>query len=111
MVMRRNQAFYGASVQTFPPLDEPFVVHLVTGMLSHRLSKNQMPSVNRLMQAFQMLGSRPEDLRKAIHDALVRPESDLGDAILAAAQEQRGRMLEELRKQLSVLNQLRHCVL
>jgi len=28
MVMRRNQAFYGASVETFPPLGEPFVRHL-----------------------------------------------------------------------------------
>jgi len=106
MVMRRNQAFYGASVETFPPLGQPFVQHLVTGMLSHRLAPNQMPSVDRLMQAFQTLGSRPEDLRKAVHDALIRSEADLGDAIVAAAQEQRGRMLAELRKQLGVLNSL-----
>ena len=36
MVMRRNQAFYGATVETFPPLGEPFVRHLVSNMLSHR---------------------------------------------------------------------------
>src|SRR5262249_16352299 len=101
MVMRRNQAFYGASVATFPALGEPFVQHLVRGMLSHRLSSDRMPSAHRLIQAFQTLGSRPEDLRKAVHDALIRPEADLSDAIVAAAQEQRGRMLEELRKQLS----------
>jgi hypothetical protein len=111
MVMRRNQAFYGASVETFPPLGEPFVQHLVSGMLSHRLSKDRMPSVKRLMQAFQTLGSRPEDLRKAVHDALVRPEADLSDAIVAAAQEQRGRTLEELRKQLSMLNNLQLAIL
>lgn len=111
MVMRRNQAFYGASVETFPPLGEPFVQHLVSGMLSHRLSKDRMPSVKRLMQAFQTLGSRPEDLRKAVHDALVRPEADLSDAIVAAAQEQRGRALEELRKQLSMLNNLQLAIL
>jgi hypothetical protein len=111
MVMRRNQAFYGASVETFPPLGEAFVQHLVRGMLSHRLPKNRMPSTHRLMQAFQTLGSRPEDLRRAIHDALVRPEADLTDAIVAAAQEQRGRMLEELRKQLSVLNSLQRAIL
>ena len=85
--MRRNQAFYGAGVETFPPLGEPFVQHLVSGMLSHRIPKDRMPSVHQLMQAFQILGSRPEDLRKAVHDALVRPEADLGDAIVAAAHE------------------------
>jgi hypothetical protein len=36
MVMRRNQAFYGATVETFPPLGEPFVRHLVSNMLSRR---------------------------------------------------------------------------
>lgn len=111
MVMRRNQAFYGASVETFPPLGEPFVQHLVSGMLSHRLPKDRMPSVHRLMQAFQILGSRPEDLRKAVHDALVRLEADLGDAVVAAAREQCTRMLEELRKQLSVLSRLQLAIL
>lgn len=111
MVMRRNQAFYGASVETFPPLGEPFVEHLVSGMLSHRLSKDRMPSTSHLMQAFQILGSRPEDLRKAVHDALIRPEADLSDAIVAAAQEQRGRLLDELRKQLSVLSSLQLAIL
>jgi hypothetical protein len=111
MVMRRNQAFFGASVETFPPLGEPFVEHLVTAMLSRRLPKDRMPSVHGLMKAFQTLGSRPEDLRKAVHDALIRPEADLGDAIVAAAQEQRGRTLRELRKQLNVLSRLQLAIL
>jgi hypothetical protein len=59
----------------------------------------------------QTLGSRPGDRRKAVHDALVRPEVDLGDAVVAAAQEQRGRMLRELRKQLSVLNNVQLAIL
>lgn len=63
------------------------------------------------MRAFEMLGSRPEDMRKAIHDSLVRPEVALGDAIVAAADEQRGRMIDELRKQLSMLNKLQRAVL
>src|SRR5207253_10244515 len=61
MVMRRTQAFYGASVETFPPLGEPFVQHLVSTMLSHRIPQDRMPSALHLMQAFQILGSRPED--------------------------------------------------
>ena len=111
MVMRRNQAFYGATVETFPPLGEPFVRHLISSMLLHRLPKEKMPPASRLMRAFEMLGSRPEDMRKAIHDSLVRPEVALGDAIVAAADEQRGRMIDELRKQLSMLNKLQRAVL
>jgi hypothetical protein len=111
MVMRRNQAFYGASTETFPPLGEPFVQHLVSSMLSHRIPQDQMPSTPQLMQAFQVLGSRPEDLRKAVRDALVRPEADLGDAIVAAAHDQRGQLLTELRRQLGVLNGLQRALL
>jgi len=70
-----------------------------------------MPPAPQLMLAFEMLGSRPEDLRKAIHDALIRPEAALGDAIVAAAEEQRGRMINELRKQLGVLNKLQRAIL
>lgn len=111
MVTRRNQAFYGASTETFPPLGEPFVQYLVSSMLSHRIPKNRMPSTHHLMQAFQTLGSRPEDLRKAVRDALVRPEADLGDAIVAAAQDQRSQLLAELRKQLGVLSGLQRAIL
>lgn len=111
MVMRRNQAFYGATVETFPPLGEPFVQHLVSSMLSHRLAKKRMPPALELMRAFEMLGSRPEDMRKAIRDGLIRPEAALGDAIVAAAEEQRGHMIDELRKQLSVLNTLQRAIL
>src|SRR3569833_64097 len=111
MVMRRSQAFYGASIETFPPLGEPFVQHLVSVMLSHRISRDQMPATRHLMQAFQILGTRPEDLRKAVHDALVRPEAELGDAIVAAALEQRAQTLEQLRKQLGVLSRLQLAIL
>lgn len=111
MVMRRNQAFYGATVETFPPLGEPFVQHLIGSMLAHRFPKQKMPPALQLMQAFEMLGSRPEDMRKAIHDSLIRPEAALGDAIAAAAKEQRGQMIDELRKQLSVLSKLQRAVL
>lgn len=111
MVMRRTQAFYGASVETFPALGEPFVQHLVSAMLSHRIPRDRMPSAHHLMQAFQILGSRPEDFRKAVRDALVRPEADLGDAIVAAAHEQRAQTLEQLRKQLGALSRLQLAIL
>jgi hypothetical protein len=61
--------------------------------------------------AFQILGSRPEDLRKTVRDGLVRPEADLGDAIVAAAHDQRAQLLTELRRQLGVLNGLQRAIL
>ena len=111
MVMRKNQAFYGASTETFPPLGEAFVAHFAKNLLSHRLPAARMPRPQELMRAFQVLGSRPDDLRKAIRDGLIRPEKDLGEAIIAAAHEQRDTIREELRKQLAALRPLQRALL
>lgn len=110
MVMRKNQPFYGASTETFPPLGEAFVTHFAKQLLSHRIAGDRMPHLEQLMKAFRMLGSRPEDFRKAIRDALVRPESDLGTAIIAAAHEQRDRVREAVRSQLAILNALQRAM-
>jgi hypothetical protein len=110
MVTRKNQPFYGASTETFPPLGEAFVAHFAKQLLSHRIAQDRMPQPAQLLQAFQMLGSRPEDFRKAIRDALVRPEPDLGAATVAAAHEQRSRIRQELRRQLAALNALQRAL-
>lgn len=110
MVMRKNQPFYGASTETFPPLGEPFVTHLAKQLLAHRIAEADMPRAEQLLKAFQMLGSRPEDFRTAVRDAIVRPESDLGAAIIAAAQGQRDSVREEVRRQLAVLSGLQRAV-
>lgn len=81
MVMRKNQPFYGASTETFPPLGDAFVTHFARQLLAHRIPESHMPHTEQLLKAFQMLGSRPEDFRTAVRDALVRPESDLGAAL------------------------------
>lgn len=111
MVMRKNQAFYGASTETFPPLGEAFVVHFAKNLLSHRLPVARIPRPHELLRAFQVLGSRPDDFRRAIRDGLIRPEKDLGEAIIAAAHEQRDTIREELRKQLAVLKPLQRALL
>lgn len=110
MVTRKSQPFYGASTETFPPLGEAFVMHFAKQLLSHRIAQDRMPRLEQLMKSFQMLGSRPEDFRKAIRDALVRPELDLGAAVIAAAHEQRNRIRGELRKQLAALNTLQRAM-
>lgn len=110
MVTRKNQPFYGASTETFPPLGEAFINHFSRQLLAHRIAEDRMPRLQELTKAFQMLGSRPEDFRKAIRDALVRPEGDLGEAVLAAAREQRTRIREELRRHLAALNALQRAM-
>ncbi len=110
MVMRKNQPFYGASTETFPPLGEAFVTHFAKQLLAHRIAESRMPHPEQLLKAFQMLGSRPEDLRTAVRDALVRPESDLGAAVIAAAHEQRDRIRAEVRRQLAALSALQRAV-
>lgn len=111
LVMRKNQAFYGASTETFPPLGEPFLRHFVRTLLAARLGEDNLPSVGKLSEAFQVLGRRPEDLRQAIRNALLRPEEDLGDAIVAAAHLQRDAILLSLRNQLDALNPLQRAIL
>jgi hypothetical protein len=111
LVSRTNQAFYGASTETFPPLGEDFVSAFAHAVLSHRISSKQMPNAEQLLRAFRSVGSRPEDLKRALRDALIRPEEDLGEAIIAAADEQRNRTRVELRKQLAVLSDLQRSIL
>jgi hypothetical protein len=111
MVMRKRQPFYGASTETFPPLGEAFVTHFAKQLLAHRIAENRMPHPEQLLKTFQLLGSRPEDFRTAVRDALLRPESDLGAAIIAAAHEQRDRILEEVRRQLAALSVLQRAVI
>lgn len=111
MVTRKNQPFYGASTETFPPLGEAFVTHFAKQLLGHRIAEDRLPHPEQLLKAFQMLGSRPEDFTTAVRDALVRPERDLGMAIIAAACEQRDRIREDVRRQLAALSPLQRAVI
>ena len=86
LVMGKNQAFYGASVADFPALGKDFVLHLLRVMLLHRFREDQLPDTDRVMLAFKRLGYRPEELSKAITDAVTRPEANISDAVEAAAQ-------------------------
>jgi hypothetical protein len=111
LVSRKNQAFYGASTETFPPLGEDFVSAFAHTLLAHRIPADNMPKTELMMRAFRSLGSRPEDLKRALRDALIRPEADLGEALIAAADEQRNKIREDLRKQLAALSGLQRSIL
>lgn len=101
LVMRKNQAFYGASVAEFPTLGKDFVRHLLRSMLLHRFPEEQLPDADRVLQAFKRLGYRPEELAQAIADAVTRPEADLSAAVEAAAQARYDAIVERLHKQVA----------
>jgi hypothetical protein len=108
---KKTQAFYGATVRDFPLLGRDFVEHLLRAMLSHRLSEHELPDADKVMKAFVILGHRPEELQQAISGAYTRPEHDLADAILAAAQEQRARLVAELKQRFDRLPDLQRSIL
>ncbi|MBL8430383.1 MAG: ATP-binding protein [Dechloromonas sp.] len=74
LTARRNQAFVGATSVPYPVLDEDFVRFLLT-----RLEKDgfgPLPSISVAAEAFKMLGSRPEELIRALRQLLLNSPKD-----------------------------------
>lgn len=110
LVMGKNQAFYGASVADFPALGKDFIRHLLRSMLLHRFREKQLPDTDRVMVAFKRLGYRPEELSKAITDAVTRPEADISDAVEAAAQARYDAAVIRLRQQVANLPDIQRAI-
>lgn len=110
LVMRKNQAFYGAAVADFPALGKDFIRHLLRSMLLHRFREDQLPDADRVMRAFKRLGYRPEELSKAITQAVTRPEADISDAVEAAAQARYDAIVARLHQQVANLPQLQRAI-
>jgi AAA domain len=62
---RRNQAFTGATSQDYPVLGRDYVEYLLR-RLSEEAIKNPLPSVDAVIEAFETLGHRPEQLLHAL---------------------------------------------
>lgn len=82
LVMRGNQAFQGALSVPFPVLDEAYVA-AVLAQAQTALGAKQ-PSLPAATAAFKALGSRPEELLKALY-ALARSASDAAPDVLLPA--------------------------
>lgn len=111
LILRKNQAFYGATITDFPTLGRDFMVHLAQQMLGHRFSPDTMPSPDKMMRAFELVASRPEEMANVIRDAVVHATPDLGDAMIEVAEARRDALLEELRRQLRSLPSLQQAIL
>jgi hypothetical protein len=64
MVIRGNQAFQGAVSRLFPLLGQDYVAYVLEQTRAQL--KTRVPTLPVAVQAFQELGSRPEELHKAL---------------------------------------------
>lgn len=74
LTARRNQAFAGATSVPYPVLDEEFVGFLLTKLEKEGFSP--LPSIGVAADAFKMLGSRPEELIRALRQLLLNSPKD-----------------------------------
>jgi hypothetical protein len=78
LTMRRQQAFVGATVVDFPLLGQDYVAELLS-LLKKAHPKEAWPSQSASEQAFEVLGSRPEELIKALVLLRARPAGSSPD--------------------------------
>jgi hypothetical protein len=64
LTARRNQAFEGATSVPYPVLDSDYVAHLLKRLAKEKIKP--LPSKDVAVNAFRMLGNRPEEIRKAL---------------------------------------------
>lgn len=74
LTARRNQAFTGATSVPYPVLDKDYVAFLL-----HKLERDgfePLPSIEVANEAFKTLGSRPEELIRALRQLLLNSPRD-----------------------------------
>lgn len=69
LTARRNQAFVGATSVPYPVLDEEYVSFLLARLAQEGFAP--LPSVAVTAEAFKTLGSRPEELLRALRQVLL----------------------------------------
>jgi hypothetical protein len=81
LTARRNQAFVGATSVPYPVLDDEYVSFLLDKLAQEGFSL--LPSVAVTAEAFKTLGSRPEELLRALRQVLLSsPKTKSPDEIL-----------------------------
>ena len=68
LTARRNQAFAGATSIAYPVLQRDYIEHLLARLAQEGAAR--LPSIEVTLDAFNMLGSRPEEILKALRQLL-----------------------------------------
>ena len=109
LVLKKGEAFYGAAVADFPPLDASFVEFVLRSKLTH-LRPEALPTTQDAVKAFYLVGHRPEDFDLILQQA-VTSRNPLGAALTEYAVLRRVEMLNELQRQLAALTPLQRAIL
>jgi hypothetical protein len=109
LVLKKGEAFYGAAVADFPPLDASFVEFALRTRLAH-LRADALPTTPDAVKAFHLVGNRPEDFDLILQQA-VTSGKPMGEVLTEYAVRRRVEMLNELKRQLAALTPLQRAVL
>lgn len=109
LVLKKGEAFYGAAVTDFPPLDASFVEFVLRTRLAS-LRPEALPPKADAFKAFQLVGHRPEDFDLILQRAITSGKPS-GEALVEYAVRRRAEMFNELKRQLAVLTPLQRAVL
>jgi len=109
LVLKKGEAFYGAAVADFPPLDGSFVEFVLRTKLTH-LRPEALPGVAAALKAFNLVGHRPEDFDLILQQAVISGKP-LEEVLIERAILRRTEMLNELKRQLAALTPLQRAIL
>lgn len=109
LVLKKGEAFYGAAVADFPPLDASYVEFVLHSKLTH-LRPAARPTLPEALKAFHLVGHRPEDFDLILQQAVMSGDP-VGAALAEYAVLRRVEMLNELKRQIGALTPLQRAIL
>lgn len=110
-VLKRDQPFFGASITPFPLLGPDFVKAFTDWANAH-LAENNHLSSDAVLEAFKLVGHRPEMLRSVIGQiALAGEAGSLSSILRDKARAFHDQIWDEMASEFDSLNQLQKAVL
>ncbi len=110
-VLKRDQPFFGASITPFPLLGHDFAKAFTIWANAH-LAENNHLSSDAVLEAFKLVGHRPEMLRSIIGQiALAGEAGQLSSILRDKAREFHNQMWDEMASEFASLNPLQKAVL
>lgn len=111
LVLKRDQPFFGASITPFPLLGPDFVNAFTTWANAHLAEDNRLSS-DAVLEAFKLVGHRPEMLRSIIGQiALAGEAGNLSSILRDKAREFHDQIWDEMASEFASLNLLQKAVL
>lgn len=111
LVLKRDQPFFGASITPFPLLGPDFVNAFTAWANAHLAEDNHLSSA-AVLEAFKLVGHRPEMLRSIIGQiALAGEAGNLSSILRDKAREFHDQIWDEMSSEFASLNPLQKAVL